>query len=201
MNQTKENMKYQEKAAQQEKRQTAFQQEKQTAGKVEKAVFKVDSEAETDRKLRSPRSEIYLQLFDLVDLLSATDEEIIRKIKENLDEETAEEMLEMPVEEVKEEIRQSFTEEFETLQVEAESVLLGVLSKCYIRGCDCHAITSEGTILDHYRQDAPLPMELEKGRKILKRYQYQCKCVEVYRNCCRVVMLDSSVVTVKDREC
>ena len=81
-------------------------------------------------------------MFDMVDLLSTTDEEIISKIKENLDEEMADEVLEMPVEEVKEEIRQSFTEEFETLQVEAESVLLGVLSQCYIRGCDCHAITS-----------------------------------------------------------
>lgn len=173
MNQTKENVKYQEQAVQQEKRQTAFQQETKAERNVEKAVFKRDSDAETDRKLRSPRSEIYLQLFDMVDLLSTTDEEI----------------------------RQSFTEEFETLQVEAESVLLGVLSQCYIRGCDCHAITSDGTILDHYRQDAPLPPDLQKGRKILKRYQYQCKCVEVYRHCCRVVMLDSSVVTVKDGEC
>ena len=200
MNQTKENYKYQEQKQQQEKKQSAFDQNPADKGKGEKAVFKINADAETERKLRAPRSEIYMQLFDLVDVLSATDEEIIEKIKENLDEETAEEFIDMPAEELREEIRLSFVEEFESLQVEVKSVLHGVLAKCYITGCDCHAITSEGYILDHFKVNGPMPEELQKGRAILRKYGDSCKCVEVYNNCCRAIMMDSSVVTINDNE-
>jgi len=103
-------------------------------------------------------------------------------------------------EELREEIRLSFVEEFESLQVEVKSVLHGVIAKCYITGCDCHAITSEGYILDHYKVNGPMPEELQKGRAILKKYGDSCKCVEVYNNCCRAIMMDSSVVTINDNE-
>ena len=199
MNQNQEQQKYktQEKVQSAEKRMEAFSGD--SSGKrQDKAQFNMADDAEMQRKLRSPRSEVYMQLFDAVDLLSSTDEEIIGKLKENLDEDTAEEFLSMSTEKLREEIRLSFVEEFASLQIEVQSVLQGVLSKCYITGCDCHAITSDGFILDHFKADGPIPPELAKGRPILMQYGTECKCVEVYNNCCRVIMNDSSVITVND---
>ncbi len=202
MNQNQEQLKYktQEQAQKAVKKQEAFAEESQNGTIRPKAEFHIAEDAETQRKLRTPRSEVYMQLFDAVDLLSATDEEIIEKLKENLDEDVAEEFLSMSTEELREEIRLSFVEEFESLQIEVQSVLHGVLAKCYITGCDCHAITSEGYILDHFKTGGPMPAELAKGRPILKKYEDKCKCVEVYSNCCRVIMNDSSVITIDDNQ-
>lgn len=200
MNQNQEQQKYktQEQTQPAEKKMEAFGDNEPSGKKQVKVQFDIAEDAETQRKLRSPRSEVYMQLFDAVDLLSATDEEIIERLKENLDEDTAEEFLSMSTEELREEIRLSFVEEFASLQIEVKSVLHGVLAKCYITGCDCHAITSEGYILDHYKAGGPIPAELAKGRPILMQYGNKCKCVEVYNNCCRVIMNDSSVVTIDD---
>ena len=199
MNQNQEQYKYktQEQVKSAEKKMEAFGGDPN--GKLQtKAQFNIADDVETQRKLRSPRSDVYMQLFDVVDLLSSTDEEIIDKLKENLDEDTAEEFLSMSTEELREEIRLSFVEEFESLQIEVKSVLFGVLAKCYISGCDCHAITSEGHILDHFKTGGPIPRELAKGRPILMQYGSKCKCVEVYNNCCRIIMNDSSVITIDD---
>ena len=200
MNQNQEQQKYKKKEQTQpaEKKMEAFGGDNSGEKMQTKAQFNIAEDAETQRKLRSPRSDIYMQLFDAMDLLSATDEEIIEKIKENMDEDTAEEFLSMSAEELREEIRLSFVEEFESLQIEVKSVLHGVLAKCFITGCDCHAITPEGYILDHFKAGKPLPAELAKGRPILMQYGNRCKCVEVYNNCCRVIMNDSSVVTIID---
>lgn len=164
------------------------------------AKFDINKKTELDRKLRMPRSEMYLQLFDAIDILSATDEEIIEKIKSNLDEEVSEDFLDMSADELREEIRLSFVEEFESMQIEIKSVLQGVLAKCYITGCDCHAITTDGYILDHFSSDKPIPSELQKARPLLVRYGDDCKCVEVYTDCCRVIMEDSSVITIDDKQ-
>ena len=160
--------------------------------------FTISEEAEVNRKLRIPRSENYLNLFNVVDLLSSTDKEIIGKLRENVDEDTLNEFLSMSSEELEEVIKLTFIEEFEGIQIEAKSILKGVLSKCYIDGCDCHAIDSEGDILEHFEINKPMPEELEKGRRILLQYGDNCKCVEVYNNCCRVIMNDSSVITIDD---
>lgn len=197
-NQEQQKNKTQEQTKAALKKQEAFLGDTLSSVGRPKAEFHIAEDAEIQRRLRTPRSDVYMQLFDAVDLLSATDEEIIEKLKENLDEDTADEFLSMSAEELREEIRLSFVEEFESLQIEVKSVLHGVLAKCYITGCDCHAITSEGYILDHFKAGGSMPVELEKGRPILKQYRNKCKCVEVYSNCCRVIMNDSSVITVAD---
>lgn len=190
--------KMQEQAQPMEKKMEAFGGGDSSGTTQIKAQFNISENAETQRKLRSPRSDAYMQLFDAVDLLSATDEEIIEKLKNNLDEDIAEDFLSMSPEELRKEIKLSFVEEFESLQIEVKSVLHGVLAKCYITGCDCHAITSDGHILDHFKTGSPMPAELAKGRPILMQYGNKCKCVEVYNNCCRVIMNDSSVITIDD---
>jgi hypothetical protein len=194
----KQNLKMQERKCSAEKKMEAFGEDTLGRKKQVDELPNIAEDAETQRKLRVPRSDVYMQLFDMVDLLSATDDEIIEKIKENLDEDSKEEFLSMSTEEIQEKIKLSFVEEFESLQIDVKSVLYGVLSKCFITGCDCHAITSEGYILNHFKVGGPIPLELAKGRPILMQYGPKCKCVEVYNNCCRVIMNDSSVITIDD---
>lgn len=152
---------------------------------------------EVEKELRKPRSRAYMEIISSIDVLSATDEEIIERLKENVDEELIEEFEDMSVEELLEEIRETFREEFQSLPIEVTSILHGVLAKCYISGCDCHAITSEGYILDHFNALEPMPEHLAKGRKVYHQYP-NCSCVEVYTNCCRVIMPDASVIQVDD---
>ena len=155
--------------------------------------FSFSNQDDLDKELRKPRSRAYVEIFDAIDMLSATDEEIIEKLKEHMDEDTAEEFSEMTMEELMEEIRACFQEEFQKLQI--ENTMLGVLSKCYIPGCDCHAISPKGEIMEHYDKLCVLKPEFEKGRQLLKKYA-DCKCVEVYTDCCRVINEDSSVTKV-----
>lgn len=152
-----------------------------------------------DEQLRKPRSRAYMEIFDAVDLISATDEEIIQKLQENMDPDTAEEFSEMSTEELLEEIRASIQEEFRTMSIDIKSVLHGVLAKCYIDGCDCHAIGPTGMFLEHYSEGGPIPQELAKGRGLFQRYP-DCRCIEVYTDCCRVVMGDSKVIRVGNSE-
>ena len=161
--------------------------------------FQFSDSNRVEDALRKPRSRAYMELFDAVDLLSATDEEIIEQLKANMDEDTAEEFLNMSMEELLEEIKESFQEEFESLPIEVESILHGVLAKCYIDGCDCHAITPEGRILEHYSIGLVLPEELEKGRKVYHKYP-GCRCVEVYTDCCRVIQMDSTVIKIPNKD-
>ncbi len=155
--------------------------------------FAFSNQDETDKELRKPRSRAYVEIFDAIDMLSVTDEEIMEKLRESMDEDTLEEFAEMTREELMEEIRACFQEEFQKLKI--ENIMLGVLSKCYISGCDCHAISPAGEIMEHYSKSAVLQPEFEKGRALLKRYR-DCKCVEVYTDCCRVIHDDNSVTKV-----
>ncbi len=152
-----------------------------------------------DNELRKPRSRVYMELFSAIDMLSATDEEIIAQLKANVDEETAEEFMEMSKEELLEEIKLSFQEEFASLEVPVETVMHGVISKCYISGCDCHAIDASGYILEHYNIGNPMPENLAPGRKAFNRYP-NCRCVEVYSDCCRVIDMDGSVTKIMNDE-
>jgi len=161
--------------------------------------FSFEKENEVDAELRKPRSRAYMELFDAIDMLSVTDEEIIEQLKSNMDEDTAEEFSNMTAEELLAEIKASFREEFLNVQIEMKSILLGVLSKCYIDGCDCHAISSEGDILDHYNKNEPLPVGMEKGRIVYNKFP-KCRCVEVYSNCCRVINDDSTVIKIPNSE-
>lgn len=145
--------------------------------------------------LRKPRTQAYIEVMGTIDLLSATDEEIIAKLKENIDEDVVEEFAEMTTEEILAEIKATFREEFAALEVKVESVLQGVLTTCYITGCDCHAIGPDGNFLDHYEIGGQMPPELVRGRKVLKKYP-GCSCVEVYNDCCRVVNYDTTVIKI-----
>lgn len=186
---------YLEKQQEQRRVQKGVSQE----GSRKQFSFQFSNSDQVDNELRKPRSRAYMEIFDAIDLLSATDEEIIEQLKANMDEDTAEEFLDMSMEELLEEIRASFQEEFESLSIEVESILHGVLAKCYIDGCDCHAISAEGRILDHYVIGKPLPEELERGRKVYHKYP-TCRCVEVYSDCCRVIATDSTVTKIPNKD-
>ena len=159
------------------------QEQVQTGSVTRRFNFSMAELNDAERLLRQPRSQEYLAMFELMDMLSSTDEEIIEMLKENMDEDEAEQ------------IRAIFLEEFAQIEIEMSSIMLGVLSKCYISGCDCHAITPEGSILEHFKIDEAMPEGYEHGRIAFNKYP-DCKCVEVYTNCCRVVMYDGEVVEI-----
>lgn len=162
-------------------------------------TFSFEKQNEIEKELRKPRSTAYMEVISAVDMLSADDEEIIGKLKESMDEDTAEDFSQMTDEELLEEIRQSFLEEFSSIGTGLKDILIGVLSRCYIGGCDCHAISPEGKVMEHFRDNMPLPNGLQKGRALLKKYP-DCKCVEVYTDCCRVISSDSTVTKISDNE-
>lgn len=164
--------------------------------------FDTKVERSVDDIYRTPRSQAYLDIVASIDLLSATDEEIIEKLREVVDEDTLEEFAEMSIEELMEELRLSFEEEMLSRELEMKNylepeILLGVISKCYISGCDVHAIDKGGHILEHYREKGSLPDGMEIGRKMYYKCdgpQGGCRCIEVYSNCCRVINSDGGVV-------
>lgn len=182
-----------------EQRQYEYQketeQQKQTVSNKE-FVFSFAGKQDVVKQLKTPRSRAYMEAIAAIDMLSASDEEIIERLKSNLDEETAEEFSEMTAEELLAEIMQSVREELEqALEEMKECKLLGILSQCFIDGCDVHAIDSQGNILDHFNANKPLPDGLERGRKVYHKNPH-CRCVEVYTNFCMVVNDDSSVTQV-----
>lgn len=183
----------------QQQKSVQMQPKEKTQSPPEKKEFSFSQGDRLDSELRKPRSRAYMEIFDAIDMLSATDEEIIEKLKENMDEDTAEEFANMTVEELLEEIRASIQEEFQNTSIEIKSVLHGVLAKCYIDGCDCHAISADGFIIDHYQVDGTLPEDLAKGRKVFRKYP-DCRCVEVYSDCCRVISYDSTVTKIPNNQ-
>ena len=62
-------------------------------------AFSFSGGDKVDEELRKPRSRAYMEVFDAIDMLSTTDEEIIEQLKANMDEETAEEFAWMTSEE------------------------------------------------------------------------------------------------------
>lgn len=183
----------------QEQRQYEYQQEteqqKQSVGNRD-FVFSFAKKPEVLKQLKTPRSRAYMEAIAAIDMLSATDEEIIERLKENMDEDTLEEFSEMTTEELMEEIMRSVREELETaLEMMQENNLIGVLTKCYIDGCDVHAIDGQGCILDHFKANVPIPGDLERGRIVYHKHP-GCMCVEVYTNFCMVIHQDSSAEQV-----
>lgn len=177
--------------------QKRVQKKQQPAANRQEFNFTFEQSSQLDSQLRKPRSRAFMEALEAVDLPSATDQEIIDALKENLDPETAEEFAEMTAEELLAEIRASIQEEFRTASQDMRQVMYGILAKCRIEGCDCHAISPEGDILAHYKAKRPIPDTLAKARPLFERFP-ECKCIEVYRDCCRVVMKDSSVIKVQD---
>ena len=153
-------------------------------------------EKKASQTFERPRSQEYLACMDMIDFLSKDDEEIIERLKENMGEEFVEELQEMTMEELVEMISKSMRDEFEELETTFDNTLIGVLSKCYITGCDCHAIDSEGRILAHYAVGEKLTPELSRGREIFLNHAETCRCVEVYKQCCKIISATGEVETV-----
>lgn len=164
----------------------------------EKAAFSFDLKPEENSQLfmRTPRSQAYLDIVCSIDLLSATDETIIEKLKETVDEEILEEFSQMTPEELLEELRLAFEEEMAQRQVklaEFNDKLYGVISKCYIDGCYVHAIDSHGNILAHFKRNEKLSAALNRAREAYVNCGGRCSCVEAYRWTVRVIAEDGSV--------
>lgn len=185
-----------------------FQYDKQKKETVEvskpseKVNFSFDLKLEQKNQLfmRTPRSQAYLDIICSIDLLSATDEEIIEKLKETVDEDVLEEFAQMTPEELMEELRLAFEEEMAQRQIKLQEFndkLYGVISKCYINGCYVHAIDGQGRILEHYTRSQKLPMALDRARKAYAGCDGKCKCVEAYRWTVRVIAEDGSVEEIR----
>lgn len=183
--------------------QKQFGEEKTFAKQQSQFSFDMQLHADEEEFMRKPRSQAYMDIIASIDLLSANDEEIIERLKEVVDEETLEELAELSVEELMEELRYTFEEEMakklealEQDKVDEEPVkMLAVISKCYISGCDIHAIDKRGYILEHYKSGSKLPEEWEYARKMYHEVKGNCSCIEIYSNCCRLIKNDGSVVT------
>ncbi len=159
--------------------------------------FSFSGQDDVLREMKKPRSKAYLSAIQAVDMLSKTDEEIIAKLKEQMDEDDLEELSELSVEELMEEIRLSLREELQEFE-DKHRAPVAILSRCYITGCDCHGIDSQGNFMEHYAIGSPMPAGLDKGRKLIHKYP-DCHSVEVYHSFCLVVQPDGSVVEVTDQ--
>lgn len=174
--------------------------EKQINGHAAKFHFNFANDSHYDEFMRKPRSQTYIEAMQLVDMLSSTDEAVIERLKELVDEETVEEFRQMTPEEILEELRLSFEEEFEAAKLELKEAPIPpvptlVVCECYIDGCDIHAIDGHGNILEHYGVNQKVDDNVRRGREVYHQNK-GCMCVEVYPDCCRVIMEDGSVEKV-----
>ncbi len=196
--QNKGNYRYQEQEQKQEQKDT----QKSISG-GHQFHFTFDNNTHYDDFMRRPRSQAYLEAMQIIDMLSSTDEDIIERLQDLVDEDTLEEFKEMTPEEILEELRLSFEEEFEAAELEFKDVPVPprptvVISKCYIDGCDVHAIDGFGNILQHYKTGShPVEEEIVRGRKAYYAHP-GCTCVEIYPECCRVIMPDGSVEKIEN---
>ena len=166
--------------------------------------FKFENDDHYDEFMRRPRSMAYIETMQLIDMLSSTDEEIIEKLKGIVDEETLEEFKEMTPEEILEELRLTFEEEFAAAKLEFKDVPVPpvpdmVICKCYIDGCDVHAIDGGGNILKHFNKSVEYDDSVKRGRKVYYSHE-GCSCVEVFPDCCRVIMSDGSVEKIDNKD-
>ena len=186
-----------------------YQQQKQDftqsgTGADRQFHFNFENDTHYEDFMRRPRSQVYLEAMQIVDMLSGTDEEIIEKLKDIVDEDTLEEFKEMTPEDILEELRLSFEEEFAAAELEFKDVPVpprpdAVIAKCYIDGCDVHAIDGFGNILEHYRKGSHPGDDIARGRKVYYSNP-GCSCVEIYPDCCRVVMFDGEVKKLDNKD-
>lgn len=178
--------------------QEQFKEASENQGIINKDFSFLKKDIDAEQKLNQPRSKEYLVALDMIDFLSSRDETIIEKLRLEKGDEFVEEIQEMSDEEIYAMITDTFHEQFAEIEKEISDNLIVVLSKCYITGCDCHAIDSEGHIIEHYQENKQLPEEYEFGRSVYhSRWNDNCACIEVYHYCCRVISFDGSVEVVK----
>lgn len=186
-------------------RQAEKQKERKNVKEVRQGTITRDFQFEVQKEriqqiLQKPRSQEYLAALDMMDFLSSDDEAIIERLKENVGEDFVEELQEMTDDEIFAMITQAFHDEFAELETNLDEELIAVLSKCYISGCDCHAIDQYGNILEHYETKKELPDNLERGRKVFRDRAGKCQCVEVYNTCCRVISSSGDVEVIKNMD-
>lgn len=73
-------------------------------------------------------------------------------------------------------------------------VLLGLLGKCQIRGCDVHVLTLEHDIVRHLSTDAPTPTGFSGAREYWRAPHDAAVAVLVYSDHLDVVLLDGTKV-------
>ena len=73
--------------------------------------FSFGGKQDIPKKLKMPRSMNYIEAVQAADLLTANDEAIIAKLKENMDEDAVDELSEMSAEELAKELMRSIREE------------------------------------------------------------------------------------------
>lgn len=146
--------------------------------------FDVQISDNDSRKL--PRSMVYVETMCGADLISRQDDEIITKLKDAVGDEAADEIVAMGTDELADEISDMIDEE-----VPEKDALIGVFCRCYIEGCDCHEITPEGRIKEHFSIGQELPAQADFCREYLKSNE-NCAFVEIYSDCMVAVSKDST---------
>ncbi len=77
------------------------------------------------------------------------------------------------------------------------SVLLGIISKCYLGyPYEVHILDMEQNIVEHYKINEKLPAGMEKARNLALNQGY--KFIEVYNDCCRAVSKNGQVSVIFD---
>jgi len=71
-------------------------------------------------------------------------------------------------------------------------LLLGVLGKCIIDGCNVHVLTATGNILEHIEVNKPMAPEFKAAREYLLRAADSAVGVLVYKDFMEVIRLDGS---------
>lgn len=75
------------------------------------------------------------------------------------------------------------------------SVLLGIISKCYLGyPYEVHILDMAQNIVEHYKINEKLPAGMEKARNLALNQGY--KFIEVYNDCCRAVSRNGQVSVV-----
>ena len=174
----------------------------QDGAKEQNYQFDFSGIDEDEKQLRVPRSRAYMEVIQAVDMLSSTDEEILERLKETMDEDSVEEFAEMTDEEILEELKETIKGEFQNITFKEDKVLYGILAKCYIDGCDCHLIPADGNDFEHFEHfeiNKPVPEKYRAARELFRKYK-NCQCVEVYKNECRVIDKDATVITVPNHK-
>ena len=85
--------------------------------------------------------------------------------------------------------------ELPELKLYEASILLGIISKCYLGyPYEVHILDIGQNIIEHYKINEKLPEGMEKARNLAMNQAY--KFIEVYSDCCRAVSRNGQVSVV-----
>lgn len=130
----------------------------------------------------------YMETICASDLLSKQDEEVISKLRDNIGIVATEELSSMTYGELEKEMEEVIDEE-----LPEKGKLEKVICRCFIDGCDCHEITPQGKIKEHFKLEQALPDKLIACRNYLRSHP-DCAFIEVYSDCVIAINKDSTTV-------